>query len=103
MNPSFEISKESKGKEKSSSLYPRDTTFRDDPNAHKIYDKMIETIQNANTMYYESDLEQSIDGANIGKGHYKIWLKKPNYVRIEAYRYEKAKGVLIGEGGIIKT
>jgi hypothetical protein len=69
-------------------------TFKDEPEAHRLYDKMIETMRNAESLYYrgrhsESDVVPE----------YTIWLKKPNYFRVEAFnRVGDQCGTLVGDG-----
>ena len=78
--------------------------FRDEATAHALYDKMIEAMRDANTLsygsFYRDDLRQC---------RYEVWMKRPNYFRLEAIMPEKmvaknetAKskidGILIGDG-----
>ena len=78
---------------------PNNGEFADEPEAHALYDKMLDTIRNAETMYYESDYRWVHMGQEIGRAVYRIWMKKPNYVRIEAHSPDGTeKGVLIGDG-----
>jgi hypothetical protein len=69
-------------------------TFKDEPEAHRLYEKMIETMRNAESLYYrvrysESDVVPE----------YIIWLKKPNYFRVEAFNSLGDQcGTLVGDG-----
>ena len=69
-------------------------TFKDEPEAHELYDKMIETMRNAESLYYR--------GRNSESGaapEYVIWLKKPNYFRIETFNSLGDQcGTLVGDG-----
>jgi peroxiredoxin/outer membrane lipoprotein-sorting protein len=78
--------------------YPADPDFRDDTEAHALYDKMIEKLQDAKTLYYESIYWTGREGEALVKSSYRIWMKKPNYVRIEASRKNKITGTLVGDG-----
>ena len=54
-------------------------TFRDEPEARAIYDRMTRAMQVPGTLYYESRLD------NLGKrkGTYRAWLRKPDEARME--------------------
>jgi len=76
-----------------------DTTFTDEPDAHALYDKMLETMRDAETIYYECEHQWEAQGLKLGRCTYRIWMKKPNYVRIEASSYVGGnKGILVGDG-----
>lgn len=78
---------------------PSDSTFIDEPAAHALYDKMVETMRNAATMYYESEYRWEAQEKELGHAIYKLWMKKPNYVRLEATSYVgERKGVFVGDG-----
>src|SRR4030042_4001192 len=49
-------------------------TFKDEPEAHRLYEKMIETMRNAESLTYKGD---------CGNCTYTIWMKKPNYFRVK--------------------
>ena len=73
-----------------------DTTFIDEPEAHALYDKMVETMRNAETMYYESEYRWGAQDKELGHAIYKLWMKKANYTRLEATSYNgKCKGIFI--------
>ncbi len=74
-----------------------DTNFKNEPEAQAIYEKMLQTIQNANTMYYESAL-YLISGNYERECTLLVWLKKPNYARVEYKREGKITGILVGDG-----
>jgi len=69
-------------------------TFKDEPEAHALYDKMVETMRNAQTLSYRGGCVAS------GKGPaYEIWMKKPNYFRVETVNLQGAEcGTLVGDG-----
>ena len=71
-----------------------DTTFQDEPEAHALYDKMVETMRQAKSLYYEGDFKW-----DHGHCTYTIWMKKPNYFRVETVSSKGKKGgILIGDG-----
>lgn len=74
--------------------------FKDDPEARALYDKMIKTMREADSLYYESDYRWEARGRELGHATYRAWLKKPNQFRIEASRFGKAEvaGILVGDG-----
>lgn len=75
-----------------------DAQFRNDPNAHAMYDRMLKEIQKAKTLYYESEYSFGRGGFTPAYASYKMWLKKPNVVRMEAYQNNRLAGTLIGDG-----
>jgi len=74
--------------------------FQDDPEARALYDKMVETMREADSLSWVSEYWWEARGREIGHCTYKIWLKKPNYARMEATRKgtKKIKGILVGDG-----
>ena len=65
-------------------------TFKDEPEAHALYEKMIETMRSAESLYYKGD---------CGNCTYMIWMKKPNYFRVETVNRQGAEcGTLVGDG-----
>lgn len=78
--------------------YPADPNFKDDAKARASYGKMMETMQGARTLYYESIYWTGRESEELVKSSYRIWMKKPNYVRIEASRKNKITGTLVGDG-----
>ena len=75
-----------------------DTVFKDDPNAHALFDQMVDTMRSAQTMYYESEYRWEVRGKKSGPWTYKIWMKKPNFARLEATRDGELNGILVGDG-----
>jgi len=76
----------------------QETSFRDDPQAHALYDKMVETMRKAESLSYESAYRWEAKGEELAHCTYAIWMKKPNYFRLEASRDGEVKGVLVGDG-----
>ncbi len=74
--------------------------FDDEPAAHALYDKMVTAIRQANTLSYQSDYSWEANGLILGRAKYTIWMKKPNYWRLEAVNAvdEKRTGVIVGDG-----
>ena len=73
--------------------------FKDEPVAHSLYDKMIETMHNAKTLSFESQYRWEAKGSKLGNCTYTIWMKKPNYFRIETKTNSGEKGgTLVGDG-----
>ncbi len=65
-------------------------TFKDEPEAHALYEKMIETMRNAESLSYKGD---------CGNCTYTIWMKKPNYFRVETVNRQGTEcGTLVGDG-----
>jgi len=65
-------------------------TFKDEPEAHALYEKMIETMRNAESLSYKGD---------CGNCNYTIWMKKPNYFRVETVNRQGVEcGTLVGDG-----
>lgn len=95
----------------SQTLFPQsESKFYDNPKAHELYNKMIETMRKAETLSYESEYwnENIKPGADKpeysslkSKSKYKIWLKKGNLARIEQYLLKDKEypyTTIIGDG-----
>lgn len=68
---------------------------KDDPAAHALYDQMIAALRNAGSLSYKCVYSSPGERA----AHYLIWLKKPNYFRVEAINARGARtGTLVGDG-----
>jgi len=73
--------------------------FINDPNAYAMYDKMVEVMRKADSLYWESAWQMEVGGKIVLSCGYTIWLKKPNYFRVETQRTKDQKGgTLIGDG-----
>lgn len=69
--------------------------FRDEPPAHALYEKMIETMRQAETLSYTS----KCSSRGWRDGTYTIWMKKPNYFLVETLNGQGEKGgTLVGDG-----
>jgi len=88
----FPILGASQGKE------PSDTLFQDDPLAHALYDKMKQALQDAETIYCRSQYQFEIPNLTPIYCQYELWMKKPNYARMEAYTMGSLRGILVGDG-----
>lgn len=86
------------GLEPKETQYPTAPNFIDEPKGHALYDKMIKALEDAQTLYYESVYWFGREGADPYEAEYKIWLKKPNYARMEAAVKNKITGTLVGDG-----
>jgi outer membrane lipoprotein-sorting protein len=76
-----------------------DTVFQDEPAAHALYDKMIETMRKAQSLSYESDYSFGREDTKGQQCTYRIWMQKPNYFRVETVSKKGEKGgILIGDG-----
>ncbi len=86
------------GLEKKETQYPADINFKDEAKARALYDRMIKALHDARTLYYESTYWSGLEGVEPRKATYRIWMKKPNHVRLEASRKNKVTGTLVGDG-----
>lgn len=71
----------------------------DEPAARALYEKMIETMRNAETLSYVSDYRWGREHMELGRCTYTIWMKKPNYFRVETINKRGLeRGTLVGDG-----
>ncbi|MHC4244138.1 MAG: LolA family protein [Planctomycetota bacterium] len=68
---------------------------KDEPAAHALYEKMIETICQAESLSYESVCSGGPEERN---STYNILLKKPNYFRVEISNFLSGHSTLVGDG-----
>ncbi|MFC1603543.1 DUF2092 domain-containing protein [Planctomycetota bacterium] len=69
--------------------------FRDEPKARALYEKMIETMRQAESLSYTV----KCSGQGIYDASYMVWMKKPNYFRVEtANRRDEKCGTIVGDG-----
>lgn len=69
--------------------------FKDDPAARALYEKMIETMRQAETLSYTG----KCSSRSWRDGTYVIWMKKPNYFLVETINSQDEKcGTLVGDG-----
>jgi len=85
--------------------WPRETNavegaFQDDPAAHQLYREMIEAMRKAKTLSWTGENRWKNEGRFYTSGTYRIWLKKPNYARVEMTLtgHTKPRGILVGDG-----
>jgi outer membrane lipoprotein-sorting protein len=72
-----------------------ESVVKDEPAAHALYDQMVATMRSATTLSYTC--ASSSPGERTES--YRIWLKKPNYFRVEAISAGGAlTGTLVGGG-----
>jgi outer membrane lipoprotein-sorting protein len=75
-----------------------DTASKDELAAHALYDKMIKTMRDAESLSYKSDYQF----ADWDSCTYTIWLKKPNHFHIETNHSKRGKcGTLVGDGDFL--
>ena len=70
----------------------------DEPAAHALYDRMIQALRSAETLSFQSTYDATLSEAGPPSGRYRMWLKKPNYFRMENYAGDQVSGVLVGDG-----
>jgi peroxiredoxin len=79
--------------------------FKDEPEGHALYDKMIETLRNAKSLSYTgkcNNPERSWRLHRNVSGTYNIWMKKPNLLRVEAIDSDGVpRGTMVGDGDYI--
>jgi peroxiredoxin/outer membrane lipoprotein-sorting protein len=72
--------------------------FTDEPQAHALYDRMFQTALNAGTMYFRSEYQCDLGTLKL-LSTYQVWMKKPNYARVEIESPDmNGKGILVGDG-----
>ena len=77
--------------------------FKDEPAAHALYNKMIEAMRKADSLSFACRNELHGRDNRSFVRTYRVWLKKPNYFRVEGSYSGKKKGeadggILIGDG-----
>ncbi len=76
--------------------------FEDEPKGHALYEKMIETIRQAESLSYTGKCSNPEKNWRLHRnvsGTYNIWMKKPNYFRVEAIDVDGVpRGTLVGDG-----
>jgi outer membrane lipoprotein-sorting protein len=83
--------------------------FQDEPEAHAIYKQMFRALRKPNSLSYVSHYLFEAKGQVFSDCTYRVWLKKPNYFRVEAEIAADMKkklgthsagghGILIGDG-----
>ena len=78
---------------------PSNSTAKDQPEARALYKKMIESMRKAKTLSYESNFQEEFGGDKQKPCSYRVWMKKPNFFRVETSDENNRKwGILIGDG-----
>jgi peroxiredoxin/outer membrane lipoprotein-sorting protein len=73
--------------------------FADEPAAHAAYNRMIEAMHQARSLSYTSRYECEAEGRFLTTYTYRVWLKKPNFFRMETRSSSgELEGILIGDG-----
>jgi peroxiredoxin/outer membrane lipoprotein-sorting protein len=62
------------------------------------YDLLRETMRKAETLIWEGEYRREYGGVERGRCTYRVWLKKPNYARVEARVEGELRGVLVLDG-----
>ena len=85
--------------------------FKDEPAAHALYNQMIDAMRKAKSLSFVSRYKFEAKGMvlDVGNCEYRVWLKKPNYFRVEAQSTSlaawlvagKRSGTLIGDGSTL--
>ncbi|MHC4121451.1 MAG: redoxin domain-containing protein [Planctomycetota bacterium] len=78
---------------------PSDPIVTDQPEARALYKKMIESVRKAETLSYESNLREEVDGDKWDPWTYRVWMKKPNFFYVETITKDGDKhAILVGDG-----
>ncbi len=73
--------------------------FPDEPEAHALYDQMVRTMRQADSLSYVSHYSWEAKGRVLGDCTYRAWLKKPNQFRVETESATRGEGgTLVGDG-----
>ena len=82
-----------------------DKTVVNEPAARAEYDKMVHAMRAAKSLSWVADYRLGTNGLPLGRSTYKIWLKKPNFARVETYLANAAKptGILVIDGETMWT
>ncbi len=77
-----------------------EAVFQDDPAAHQRYREMIQAMRRATTLSWIGEQRRQYQGRSYTSATYRVWLKKPNYARVEMTRTGQKKpcGILVGDG-----
>ncbi len=62
--------------------------FEDESEAHALYDRMLEVFRTSETLYLESEYSWGVGEMNLGMAKFRLWMKKPNFARMEAVSLE---------------
>lgn len=74
--------------------------FRDDPATHQLYREMVQAMRKVKTLSWTSEHMLQDQGRSYTSATCRVWLKKPNYARVEVTRTGKQApgGILVGDG-----
>jgi len=72
--------------------------FQNDPKAHRLYTGMIQAMREAHTLQWEAQQRWEAEGKELSHCTYRIWMKKPNYARIEVAGEGEPAAVLVLDG-----
>ena len=77
--------------------------FQDEPGAHALFDQMIDTIRKADSLSYSCHQKWMVKNEVITDLIYRVWLKKPNYFRVEVSPFQSDQSgkpycILVGDG-----
>ena len=77
-----------------------EAAFQDEPAAHQLYREMIEAMRKPTTLSWSGETSWKNEGRFVPTATYRIWLKKPNYARVEMTRpgLKEPGGMLVGDG-----
>ncbi|MHC5081136.1 MAG: hypothetical protein ACYTHN_19170 [Planctomycetota bacterium] len=80
-------------------------TFKGDPKGRALYDKMLDALQKAETLSFTLVQTAEMEGMRLPFGPCSVWLKKPNFFRLEVEGDEEGKpgGIIIGDGQTMWT
>lgn len=72
----------------------------DELEARALYENMLRSLRSANTLSYESAFRTGPLKNDLDHGTFKVWMKKPNYFRVETRvgDDDRWRGILIGDG-----
>jgi outer membrane lipoprotein-sorting protein len=79
--------------------------FENEPKAKALYDQMVASLRQTKSISWTSQYDCVFGGTPAGKATYKIWMKKPNFARIEAFNVDQTKpvGILVLDGSTMWT
>jgi len=81
---------------------PAADRFREDPEARALYKLMIKTMRDADSLSWRGTYTMKIsnlpDSGRPPWSTYAIWLKKPNFFRVEGYFRGVLRGILVCGG-----
>jgi outer membrane lipoprotein-sorting protein len=98
-NEGKEVIKEDEAANTASKDEIPNAVFEDESEARVLYEKMIETMRNAESLSYTSNYRWESKGREIGRCTYTTWMKKPNYFRVETVNSRGVeRGILVGDG-----